>query len=75
MESGGMPSKPKRAGLFSSVNWNRVGLLFCPVAVAIAIRVLGAAWLFKKYGASYQLDRKTKKLLQADAHFIRLEGL
>jgi len=30
---------------------------------------------FRKYDASYQLDEKTKKLLQADAHFIRLEGL
>lgn len=31
--------------------------------------------LFKKYGSSYQLDGETKKLLQADAHFVRLEGL
>jgi hypothetical protein len=28
---------------------------------------------FKKYGSSYQLDEKTKKLLQADAHFVNLE--
>ncbi|MGA2783078.1 MAG: hypothetical protein ABSF09_00065 [Candidatus Bathyarchaeia archaeon] len=31
--------------------------------------------LFKKYGSSYQMDGKTKKLLQADAHFVNLEEL
>jgi hypothetical protein len=29
--------------------------------------------LFKKYSVTYQLDGKTKQLLQADAHFVRLE--
>ena len=42
---------------------------------AIRQRIPTLLDLFKKYGASYQLDEKTKKLLQADAQFIRLEGL
>ena len=29
--------------------------------------------LFKKYGSSYQLDGETKKLLQADVHFVSLD--
>ena len=41
---------------------------------AIRKRIPMLLEIFKKYGASYQLDEKTKKLLQADAHFIKLEG-
>jgi len=41
---------------------------------AIRKRIPTLLHLFKEYGASYQLDEKTKKLLQADAHFIKLEG-
>ena len=31
--------------------------------------------LFKKYGSSYQLDGETKRLLQADVHFVSLDEL
>lgn len=41
-----MPQNHKHVQAIKSRNWTRIRELSCPLAVAIAIRVIGAVWLF-----------------------------